>query len=385
MNGGGMKDIQASWQRYGASFGDLEEDDIEANGIWDEQAFGAVLEDARTATIAVEGAVVPLLTPADNLPWVNRGWYDTLTDESSKPRVYHYSHLARLMDAMPAEYEAALAPALRAVAAEGGIVAYEVSEARAGRTDADFRALVGRIGGIACQDLGAAVAVQPVHYHYEGLPRSLQEIDVSDPRPLNFYGLYEAARADGSLPADHPISVEATLSTGDIARVWEYYEPAHRELNTDDPVNAGFTKEELEDVLTTPEFVKLVHRVDGRIVHLSLVADARACPWLNQRRFHELYPAAYDGGRIICGIGAITDPAAPPSVAPTVRAFAMIARLVARSGHRDVVLPYATDNHSNVYMPTLTQRAMRSYLDVDMLHPIARRVFRAVRLLPAQS
>ena len=380
-----MENIQASWERYGASFGDPGDDDIEANGIWDMQVFGTVLADERTAAITAEGAVLPLLTPAENLPWINQGWYDTLTDDLYKPRVYHYSHLARLMDGVPAEYEAALTPALRAVAAEGGIVTYEVAEARAGRTDAEFSALVGRIGDIACQDLAGQLAIQPVHYHYEGLPQSLQEVDAQEPNALNFYELYAAALADGSLQADHPISVEAVLSADDIARIWSYYEPAHMELNTDDPVNAGFTKDELEEVLTTPEFVKLVHRVDGRIAHLSLVADVRACPWLNQRRFRDMYPAAYEGGRIICGIGAITDPAAPPSVAPTVRAFAMIARLVARSGYHDVVLPYATDNHSNVYMPTLTQRAMRSYLDVDMLHPVARRVFRAVRLLPARS
>lgn len=379
-----MTDLNASRRLYDESFGDQAENDIESNGIWDEAAFATSLKDPRSAILDAGNRRLPLLVPIDNLPWVNNAWYSNLTAPTDKPPIYYYSHLPRQLAERPAPYKDTLAAALCRVAAERGIVAYDAPERRAGYTDETFKSLVAQIGGIACEDMVASLQSPPIHYHYEGTPRGLQDM-AAPSRPFDFYALYAEARSDNSLPVDHPISVESCLSEDDIQQVWGYYSPAHEELNADDPVYAGFTEPELADVLMSPAFTKLVHRTGGRITHLSLVADVRACPWLNQHYFNTKYPEAYNGGRIICGIGAITDPAAPPSVAPTVRAFAMVARLVARSGYNDVVLPYATDNHSNAYMPTLTQRAMRAFLDVDMIHPTGRQLFRAWRLAQTEQ
>jgi len=366
----------ATFQEYREYVERLPFQSLSPDGIWDGDAYRAVTSDPRTIWVPSEADWrIPIAASIDNLPYVVRRFYEREAGVHNLP-VYHYTHL-KLLAPDEQQYRMAVRGLISELADDQGLLIYDYPDFRTGIDD-EVREIIKELGDVACRELRPDS--MPRHYHYvsaagkpDGIDRQLQ--------PLVFHDLYSKAIAAGDIVADGPVRVEPTLSEADADEVWEFYGPAHERLNDNDPLAAGFTRDELRFVFAAPEYAKVVYRhaVTGRILNISFVASINDCPWLNKHYFMLHYPEAYDAGRIICGIGAITDPA-QADFAATVRTLAMVSQLTRRAGGQ-AVLAFACDDTSNRYAPAIARRAWRaSGMGVSFAVPVGQQIFRALQL-----
>ncbi len=371
-------DTGGSFAVYRQLYAELPHKSIEAEGITDQFLFEAALADPRTVTLELaNGAVLPLVVPLEVLPYVKLSTYQQRAAAGIRAPLFYYSHLPSLLTGWPEAYAAALRPAVRQLALHQGVLAFDHPAARSEAVLSQVHELLCMIGGVACREL----IDQDELRHFHWVTGAEPELATSPPiRSIELPELYRQALTDGSLTPDGHVSVEARLSQPDIDHLWRFYGPVHDEMA--DTIEAGFNQIELQAILQDPRYAKLVYRVGGNIMNMALAAEVRDCPWLNSDYFREQYPDAFRDRRIICGIGAITDPEAARSYAPTVRTLGMIGRLVAYAGGR-AVFAFACDDQSNQYAPLLTVRALqRSGLAVDLSQPVGFQQFHAVQLEP---
>ncbi len=378
-----MVDRASSYTSYREQFAGLAEQGMETEGIWDEAAFQAVVGDARTVSLALDdGAVLPLLTPMINLPYTNIDYYrreaDKLAGSSTTGDIWYYTHLPNLWDRQRAMLERLLIPAVGRVAMEGGVIAYDTPTGRIELTDRQVISLLGQIGETSL----VALPDMPVHFQYASRLELAGVRQQHNQLPLDFPGLYAAAKAAGSPTVDGTVEVVGTMDDVDITHIWGYYQRAHDVLTSGDVVYAGFSESELRQVLSDPSITKFAYRVDGQVSNLSIVASITNCPWLNAEYFAAHYPEQFPD-RIICGIGAISDPDAPKGLTPpTLHTAGVLGKLIADAG-ADAILMFVCDDQSNRYIPRISESAMRrAKLTVDFSRPMGQQLFRAILFRP---
>src|SRR5690348_1544962 len=99
---------------------------LEELGLTYEEVFNAALTDTRSVVIEMDGFKLPILTPLTNLPDRNLSLYEGLANAANRETVgglYYYSNV--LPPERSEETAAALAPALRQIAAARGVIAYD--------------------------------------------------------------------------------------------------------------------------------------------------------------------------------------------------------------------------------------------------------------------
>lgn len=372
-----MADLDASWDVYRNMYATLPAQSIETEGLWTQHEFVTAVQDPQSVVVILESEdiALPILTPVHNMPYVNEAYYRSLAPGAGP--IYYYSHLPQLLETHMAEVAAALYARVHEVAALQGLVVYDAPEARIRRTDAELAQLVSTIGGVAMSELTEG---RLVHFHYASEARRVRPPNASLPLD-DLPGLYRQAVAEGVLTADPPIAVLAVLESADVSHIWEVYDRAHRKLSEQDGMLAGFNEAEFADVMSDPAFTKIVYRLNEQIANMSIVATERVSPQFNARFYRRHYPYI-PPERILYGVGAITDDAAPGRdglLGP--RTIRTLGALVRYAGG-EAVITMVTDVVSNRNLPKITHMVLsRAGLGMDFSEPIGKQILRAQCLM----
>lgn len=356
----------------------MDQHSLETFGINNEHAFELAATDPRSAIANWADGAIPILTPLTNLQDRNFALYRRLAEETVDGPIGamgYFSHVAS-RETYDANVITAMAPIVRAIAASRGLFVYDAARESVERTDAEIVALLQTIGGITCE----LVDGMPEHYHYVMKLSPPQTGPAYQEREMDLVALFPDALADGALEENDAIQVVGTLPAADREHVASYYAPRHAELTQHDATDAGFGPESLQHVLSDPRYVKIAYRVGGHVANLSILADPRDCPWIDQIYLREGHPEHYDQGRILVGIGAISDPDVTPGLA--LGTFNVIRRLIAYAGG-NAVLAIATDDVSNQYIPRMSIGMLRGAgLDPRPVDAVTGVVFRSLVLHP---
>lgn len=324
---------------------------LEAFGLTYPSVFETAVSDPRSVLVQVGNEAVPILTPLVNLPDRNLALYSNRAEQANGEPIgdmYYYSHLEPgLVDEFVLK---AMERVIRPLATTSGVLAYDCATVDAERTDTEVRTLLERLGGIACKQ----VAGMPRHYHY------LMEIDPPQgrrrvERDLDFPALYRQATRRRFLERNRAIEVVGSLGEADCEHVADYYARRHAVLTRLDATDAGFGPDSLRRVLTDPRYAKIAYRHEGQLANLALFANVRDCPWIDQAYIRSADPERYQQGRVLIGIGAISDPIAPPRLAR--ETLNVAGRLLAFAG-ANLLLGIATDDVSNRYIPRISIEAL---------------------------
>lgn len=368
-----MADLDASWAAYRNMYAMLPAQGIETEGFWTRHEFVAAAQDPQSAVVAApcNDIVLPVLTPVRNLPYVNEAYYRSLAP-GDRP-IYYYSHLPQLLEAHMAEVAAVMRPSVHEIASRQGLIIYDAPEARIARTDAEFYQLMSAIGGVAMSELTEG---RLVHFHYASEARPVGPPDARLPLD-DLPGLYTRAVAAGALVADADIAVLAAVDAADVSHIWEVYDRAHQKLSEQDGMLAGFNQAEFADVMGDPAFTKFIYRLNGQIANMTIVAAESVSPQFNTTFYRRNYPHI-PPERILYGVGAITDKAAPGRrslLGPrTIRA---LGSLVYYAGG-EAVITMVSDVVSNRNLPRITHMVLgRADLGLDFSKPVGRQVSRA--------
>lgn len=103
-------------------------------------------------------------------------------------------------------------------------------------------------------------------------------------------------------------SVAESIGGSEAERLWEVYENPFEELGMNHPTLAGFDKDTFLEILSDPEIMKVVNKVDGKISTLCFfVNNFEHCPWFNSEYYQKNYPEFYETGNILMFPGIVTD------------------------------------------------------------------------------
>lgn len=365
---------QGNFEAYRALY-ERQPDDhsLEAFGITRKEEFERALSDPTSVVVPVGEGRVPVLTRLDHLSDRNLELYGRVAKQTTgmpPGGMYYYSHLPRMYGPEVAE---AMTPVVRQLAAEHGVIAYDCATENAELADEQLRILIGGIGGVACQPLVG----MPQHYHY------MMEVHRPDgftraPRPFDFRWLYRNAKRSGAITPPDGVTVVGWLPRTDRQHLAEYYHSRHQILTQWDATDAGFSPASLDRVLANPRYTKAVYRIGGKIANMTLVADIKDCPWIDETYVRDTYPEHSERNRVLVGIGAISDPEAHPGLAEAT--FATVSQLIAYAGG-DGVVAIATDKISNRYIPSKSAEAFtRAGLQPSPINAVTGVAFRAVGL-----
>lgn len=373
-----MRDLERSFGFYRSCFeNDTRAQSIESEGIFDIHDFERIIDDTQTVSLDLPNVRVPLLVPFEKrTDWFNVDFYKKLAADNT--RIIYYSHLTDIFNGDPEAYCGALESSLQSLATEHGMLIFEHSDLEASKIERDLRAILGRLG-IDYEDLTAKHNTDARHYHYVSRT-GLENPAVGEAGPTDFYSLFEKGLKTGILTSDTPVTVRPSIEADEIERIWEFYDSVNADLSALDPAHAGFGQDELAEVMGAREFVKLINKIGETIVNLCVIVDIRACSWMNQFYYKSNFPGEYETGRVICGVGLLTNPNIKGQLAPSLQTLGMIGKLVCLS-QVEQVFTFACNTTSNVHVPALTERSLkRAGLRVDFSKPVGHQLFRALQL-----
>jgi hypothetical protein len=331
-----------------------EQDEAVKVGLYGED-LQRVLRNPKTVLAEYEGkdgqpVHMPLLVPADELKWYNmpllRGTYGYGKD---------YLYFAHPFMPPDEDSKDAIADTLRKKLEEGDIIftdqysGSEVNPALAQLIDeSDGAYTYENIGGGDVQRTGE-VFVGPANF------KDTQEVKES----LSINEIYGQMIAKGELSAnpDNGVSLVETITGPEAERIWEIYQEPFDELSKEHPMYAGFSKEELMDILADPAVAKVVNKVEGTISTLCFfVDDFDQCPWFNKEYYQERYPEYYDTKNILIFPGIVTD----PKMRGNDYALAVIDLATQLYARRDsnVLVTFECTETSAVYIPTIVEMAL---------------------------
>lgn len=294
-------------QRSAAAYDGLRNDDDEGIkvGLYGED-LEAALENPKSVLVKYqnesgEAVHMPLLVPIEDLSWYNVDLFKKTYGEDAKFYYFTHPHVpegenSRLL----------IVGALEEELEEGAIIFTDRylgrdssggSEYVIDRLQNDF--VMDKLG-TGDRERGAEIYVGPVEF--EGVHEVKEAEDM--------YTVYRKAVEAGEIVDDpmNGVSVIDVIVGEDAERIWEVYENPFEDLGEEHPMHAGFTKEELMDILSDPGETKIVNRVDGKISTLCFfVSDFDRSPWFNKGYYQRNYPEYYNTNNILMFPGIVTD------------------------------------------------------------------------------
>jgi hypothetical protein len=175
----------------------------------------------------------------------------------------------------------------------------------------------------------------------------------------SLYEVYEQLVAEGlEVPADQDgVSLCRIIDGDDADNFWELYKKPFDELGKNDPTKAGFDEVQLKDLLSNPDVIKVVNKLDGEITTLLLVIDnLKQVPWFSEDYFKEKYPEQYEDKNILISPGIVSDEdKRGNNYAVDVLDF--LSRVYARRG-ANVILSFECTQISTQYIPKIVKIAL---------------------------
>jgi hypothetical protein len=352
---------------------------IEAEGLFDIQAFDAALSDPRSSilSMAVEGSTrhVPLLTPLENASWFNTGFYERYNPDNGPAMLY--SHLSELYGLDRRSYLRALDLGIRRLADTKGILALDYSDHEAETVEAEIDTIASSLG-VTLRDVNGPYGQNTPHFHYAS---RTEPYDTGSDTPTNIGSLYDAYNfgLSSGLLTDEHVTLIPSLTESDTEQLWSFYHPVFDKLSDDDPVNAGFNEQEFRDLMSSPDCYKFLYKAGAAIVNLCLLTNIKDCSWMNQFYYRQNYRDKYDQGRVLCSPGVIANPNQKQR-ASSLFTMGLASSLIRLSGIEPVIT-FACDTESNKQVPKLSQHSLKSKgMRSDFTHPIGHQLFRMFRV-----
>ncbi|HEX8182582.1 MAG TPA: hypothetical protein VF575_03190 [Candidatus Saccharimonadales bacterium] len=350
---------------------------IEAEGIFDENAFGRALHDPRSVILESrsDNAIrrTPLLTPLELLDWYNLDYHQRYAG-TDVPLVY-YGHVSALYEQHAGPYTQAMQSGLRRLADQRGVIVVE-------HTDHEAPIINRQLGALA-SDL--AITLTPVegpegeitpHYHYASFARPQEQTTSS--QSLSLYDAYAAGIRENVFSENDAV-VAPSLSLADIEQLWSFYKPVFDGLSHDDPVQAGFDEHDFKALMQSPKCIKFLYKEQQDIINLCLFIDIRNCSWMNQFYYKQHFSEQYDAGLVYCSPGIIANPHRARG-STSMHTIGMMGRVIRRAGIEPVIT-FACDTESNKKVPRISQMAFqRVGIDTDFARPVGHQLFRMLRV-----
>lgn len=346
----------ANFAEYRGLFDRLEAEagiGMELGGIPDEAAYQTVVNDDSTVFGVVDGQRAPLLTPASVLGYVNLDYYKNQEHGTGDAKLWQTCLPANRLDLLTATSRARRA--MGRMARQGGVVLFDYvspaqqeTETREKITEPFVHAL-GQIGIRATAHNPSAR-----HYHYHDYMRVIDRPKGRSFRGQTINGLWRAYQtAEPEVAGDFRVVVERKSAPETTEALQRFYNKAHETLNSNDPITANLTDDELKEVMEDPHFLKLLGYERDMLAIALVMVDARCFPYLNQDYLASVYPREHAAGRIICAAVAARNEACK-SPALSLQTMGMVGKLMKEARIYNAVLAFACDDVSKRQLPGLS-------------------------------
>lgn len=289
----------------------------------------------------------PLLVPVQQLTWYNMSLLKRVYGEETD--FYYYAH-----PPIPEteESQTIVARAIKEKLDQGAII---FTDQYTGQPDAILD-IVSNENGYASENLGGGnqlrtgeVFVAPVNVGVETISQDVPSI----------YDVYRQCIEDGEIKPDpqNGVSLVQTIEDDDAERIWEIYENPFDKLTEEHPMNAGFTKTELLDILSDPNVAKIINRVEGKISTLCFfVQDFDQCSWFNKKYYKEQYPEYYNTNNILIFPGIVTDEHLQGSLF-SLPIMSLVTKLFVKRGS-NMLITFECTETSATYIPKIVTFAI---------------------------
>lgn len=288
--------LQASQRAYEA-FHDATDEAVHISLFGDDVQ--TALENPETTLVQYEDEAgqrvfMPLLVPAGALEWKNPG----IVSDAPDTTFLVYTH-PQIPDDEQSQKQ--IQDALQAKLDEGAQILVDQYAGRTG-VEADFpdgyvlEHIGGKEGEYGKTDLYVGeLAVGGIHE------------PIAAPTLME---TYQEAVASGAIEAqpENGVSLAETITGDEAERIWQLYKKPFDDLSATHPEHAGFSKEELIEILGDPDVIKAVNRVDGTISTLCLLLNKfEHEPWFNVGYFKKNFPKFFETDNIFMFPGIVTD------------------------------------------------------------------------------
>lgn len=322
-------------------------------GIFDEDLTEA-LKNPNTITIETQAdngevSSQPLLVPIDSLEWWNA---EIIKDKyGADTKAYVYVH-PKIYATNRTQVEAILNDVL-----VGGTVI--VTDLYDDDTDSPIAQIVDRAksGEFSIEAFGgdteSRVDVFVGHVAVNG--------GVGVREAPSLYDVYQQSLESGqeTQASENGPSLAATIEGEEAEEIWKIYENPFEDLGRDDPTLAGFNKEQLMDILTDPDVIKVVNRVNGEITTMCIfLQNCDKAPWFNKHYYEREYPDYYRTNNILMFPGIVSDEDKRGNKY-AMDVINLANRLLARRGS-DFLVTFECTEVSSTYIPKIVEGAVNS-------------------------
>jgi hypothetical protein len=314
-----------------------------------------VLQNAHTVSVHYanpkgEAVQMPLLVPAAELKWYNM---DLLRATYGYGKEYlYYAHPLIPNDEVSGE---AIEKTLDRKLSEGAII---FTDQYLGDTDSNALNAIAENsqGKFSIESIGGG-DVQRTGEVFVG-PTTFTEAGEIKKAP-SISEVYKQMIASGELATEieDGVSLVDVIDGKEAERIWEIYQEPFDELSKEHPMYAGFSRDELMDILSDPEVAKMVNKVDGKISTLCFFVDNfDHCPWFNKTYYQERYPEYYDTDNVVIFPGIVTDPQMRGNDY-AMQVIDLATQLYSRRGS-DILVTFECTETSAIYIPTIVETAI---------------------------
>jgi hypothetical protein len=270
--------------------------------------FGQDLEDAvcSSDTIFVnhrgesnDEIHIPLLVPADRLEWFNIDLLKRVY--GSDKQFYYYTHPPLDDEQTSQAAEIILKDRLD----DGAVIFFDEYDSAGSEQNAN---LFEHFGEQYVEEVLGGGDVQRKAITFAGPVDIVSGAEVKAAPSL--FETYQAAVEKGEFRVDtqNGVALVDVVNDSDASRLWEIYKNPFDELGAEHPATTGFDETSFMEIMSDPEVIKVVNRVDGKISTLCILTqDFDHCPWFNKLYFQQHYPDYFNTNNVLIFPGIVSD------------------------------------------------------------------------------
>lgn len=175
------------------------------------------------------------------------------------------------------------------------------------------------------------------------------------------FEIYEAAIKSNEITRNNLNGPSLTniIEGEEAQRIWELYEKPFNDLDNTHPEYAGFTKEQLLELLQNEDVVKVINRVEGKISTLCLfIQNFENEPWYNSTKFMRDYPEYYGSRNILLFPGIVTDPEMRGENY-SLEVIDLATKMLAKR-RTNILIAFECTEQSTLYIPQIVKAAVEN-------------------------
>lgn len=297
-----------------------------------------------------ETVSLPLFVPVEQLYWYNK---EFLHQTYGNRPIYYFTH-AHVPDGGENHFYAEVSKLLD----DGAVL---ITDKYAGDEEAgldDWRSKMAQSDNLKIEALGGGDERRLVR-QYVAPVRLNGEVGVHE--APNFNDVFRREVKAGKLPENSHdgASVVDVIEGEEAERLWQLYSVPFDKLTAEHPISGGFDREGFLEIMRSPDVVKVVNRVDGKISTLmTFVTSFEHATWLNEDWYREHYDEYIDSDNLWIFPGIVTDEnMRGQNYSAEVVKLAMA--VTAKRGS-DILITFECTEISSKYVPAIVKAGIES-------------------------